>query len=274
MFGRIWAIASNTRKEAYRNKAFVVLGVLGLLLVASGGLLAALAVRTQKAKVVQDFGYFAVSIVTVLTAILIGVILLYKELDKKTIYSLISKPVARFEIVLGKFFGLAIILVMLTAFLGLCWLALIWIMDAGFDIEAATVHGEPIIAQCLISLCLMTMEALLITAVAIMFSSWTRPFLSGMFTFGYFLMGRWVFLIVEHLQAKKGALSEPGVLRFFGQLYTYVVPDLQLFNVSRELALGIEVPAGYALASLGYAAAFSTVFLMIAIFLFSRRDFV
>ena len=91
---------------------------------------------------------------------------------------------------------------------------------------------------------------------------------------GYFLMGRWVFLLHEHLAASSGALARPGPIRTLVKTVTYCVPDLQVFNTSRELSLGIAVPLDYMMASAGYAVAFVVVFLVIAIALFSRRDFV
>ncbi len=268
MIGRILAVASNTRKEALRNRAFTVMVVLGVALNVSGWALAKLAVASQAGRVVQNFGYFAVSAVAVLCAILMGVILLYKELDKKTIFALIPKPVMRHEIVLGKFVGLSVMLFGLVLFLGLGWHFFMWWHDA------LDVAGASIVSAVYKSMVLIWFEAVMITAVALLFSGWTRPLLSGVFTFGYFLMGRWMFLLQEHLDAKSGELSKEGPLRSLVQGVTYVVPDLQTFNVSRELSLGIDVPWAYVWASGLYAVSFTAVFLVIGIALFSRRDFV
>jgi ABC-type transport system involved in multi-copper enzyme maturation permease subunit len=268
MLRRILAVASNTRKEAFRNRAFLVLIIFGVVLLAAGWAMSKLAVQSQRARVIQDFGFFAVSIVTVVTAVLMGVILLYKELDKKTIYTLIPKPVLRLEILLGKFVGLVSLLVGLVIGLGLFWLLFLWWHDA---LEVA---DQPVFAEVLKCLFLVALEAMLITSLALLFSSWTRPVLSGMFTFGYFLMGRWVHLLQEHLDASMGFLAKAGPVRTIAQAVTYLIPDLQTFNTSRELALGIKVHGGYLLASAGYACSFTVVFLVIGIALFQRRDFV
>ena len=104
-------------------------------------------------------------------------------------------------------------------------------------------------------------EAMIVLGVALLFSSWTRPFLAGVFTFGYFVMGRNMYLLREYLDAAKGPLAEPGPLRNIANGFTYIVPDLDVFNVSGEIALGIDVHGGYVLASTGYAVAFTAVFL-------------
>jgi len=266
--GRILAVAANTRREAFRNRAFVVIVLLGILLMVIGWSLSKLAVSSQQVRVIQNFGYFAVSFTAQITAIMLGVILLYKELDRKTIFTLIPKPVMRYEIVLGKFLGLTTLLFGLIVFLGASWMAVMWLLGA------LDVAGVPITHNVFASLVLIGEEAVLVTSVALLFSSWTSPFLSGLFTFGYWLMGRSVFLLHEHLAAKKGALSEPGPLRDLVEVVVKLVPDLQTFNVSREVALGIDVHAGYVMAAGGYSLAFSAVFLAFAVMLFSRRDFV
>ncbi len=268
MIARLFAVAANTRKEAFRNRAFGVLILLGLLLNLTGWALAKLAVASQQVRVIQNFGHFAVGMVAVIAAVLMGVILLYKELDKKTIFTLISKPIHRYEIVLGKFVGLATLLCGLVTVLGLAWLFFMWWLDA------LMVAGHSIAWGAVSSLYLIALEAALVTSLALLFSSWTRPFLSGVFTFGYFLMGRFVFLLKEHLEARSGPLTEPGLLQDVAVGVTYLVPDLQTFNVSRELALGIEINTGYLLASTGYAFSFIAVFLVLAISLFAKRDFV
>ena len=268
MIWRVLAVASNTRKEALRNRAFLVLVLLGLVLNATGWAMSKLAIASQRLRVIQNFGYFAVSMIAVMTAILMGVILLYKELDKKTIFTLISKPVLRYEIVLGKFLGLVSLLAGMILFLGAAWIGTMWALDA------LVVAGRSMVWSAIGSLWLILLEAALITSLALLFSSWTRPFLSGAFTFGYFLMGRSVFLIQEQLGAKTGILVEEGPLRDMALVTTWVVPDLQTFNASRELALGIDIHAGYLWATTGYALSFIAVFLVIGIVLFARRDFV
>ncbi len=267
MIGRIFAVAANTRREAYRNRAFLVLILMGLTMTIIGIVLSKLAVRNQAVKVIQDFGYFSVSMVCAITAILLGVILLHKELDKKTIYTIVSKPIARFEIVLGKFLGLLTLLAVFVVGLTIPWMATLWMYDA------LHVGGVAIWDDCLMGTLLMVGESMVILSAALLFSSWTRPFLAGIFTFGYFVMGKNMYLLREYLSADTGPLSEAGPLRTIGQGFTYIVPDLDVFNVSREISLGIDVHGSYVTSSLAYGLSFSMVFLCLSVFFFSRRDF-
>ena len=168
---------------------------------------------------------------------------------------------------LGKFEGLVTLIAALTLGLDLCWIA-----SMGWQ-DALKVADQPT-AECFKSLALIGLEAMLVTSVALLFSSWTRPFLAGMLTFGYFLMGRSIFPLQEHLDAQNGPLTKAGPIRAIAQAFAYLVPDLQTFNVSRELALSIPVPGDYLFASAGYASSFTAVFLVLGITLFSRRDFV
>jgi ABC-type transport system involved in multi-copper enzyme maturation permease subunit len=268
MLWRILAVAANTRREAVRNRAFIALVFLGLALVAIGWALSLLAVPSQKARVLLDFGYFAVSILGTLSGILMGVILLYKELERKTIFTLLPKPVWRFEIVLGKFLGLFQLIAGLIVFLGGTWLLMLFLQDA------LNVGGRPLLWEIFKALYLCAVEAMVLIAVALFFSAWSRPFLSGLFTVGYFLMGRTMFLVHENLSAKKGPLAEPGPIRDLANAATYVIPDLQTFNISKELVMGIDVPGGYLWAATAYGLAFTALFLVFGIVLFSRRDFV
>jgi len=238
------------------------------LLNVAGWALAKLAISSQTARVMQNFGHFSVFLVTAMSAILMGIILLHKELDRKTIFTLIPKPVRRYEIVLGKFVGLSTLLTGQVFLLGLAWYLFLGWHDA------LHVAEQPISTEILKALVLLSLEATLITSVALVFSSWTRPFLSGVFTFGYFLMGHSIFLLNEHLGARSGVLSEEGPLRSVATVVTYVVPDLNQFNISDHFAAGRIVGWEHVLDCAGYAFSFSAIFLAIAVILFTRRDFV
>lgn len=259
---RIRAIARNTFKEAVRNRAFIGLLLLALVFLASSLVLSALAVSDQAPRVVVSFGLFGISLFGVVIAVVMGVILVYKEIEKKTIYTVIPKPVHRFEIILGKYLGLLAILVVELAFLSLVWVLILWTKDVAVTAEYAK------------ALLLIFCEVMLITAVALLFSSFSSPILSGIFAVLIFVVGRVVYIVDEMLRARSGLFASNSVARAFGKAVVAVFPDLGVFNASHEVLLGVPIEWGYVATALGYALSYVVVLLALATLLFQRRDFV
>src|SRR5262249_20962627 len=151
----------------------------------------------------------------VLIAIFVGVNLVYKELDRKTVFSLISKPIHRYEFILGKFVGMVLTLAVQVAIMSAVLFAIL-------GIEEAPIHGDLVRA-----ISLLFIEVIVVTAVAVLFSSFTSPFLSGVFTLGVFLVGR----STPELRELIFKLPQPA-LRHALSLALGIVPDLHIFYVS------------------------------------------
>ncbi len=259
---RVYAVASNTWREALRNRAFI-----GLMIVAVGFLffslaLAELAVRGEAARVVLDFGYFAISLFGVVIAIVMGVILVYKEIEKKTIFTIIPKPIHRHEFLLGKYLGMVVVLVIEVAVMAVVWALVLWARDAPLGMD--TVMGVSLIL----------FEIMVIASVALLFSSFSSPVLSGIFTFGIFVLGRLSYLVSDMLVSTKGIFVNSPSLRPLGEAYVAICPDLSVFNVSQDLLQEVPIPVGYVAASGAYALSYIVVFMALAMLLFQRRDFI
>lgn len=259
---RIFAIASNTTREAIRNRAFIGLVLAALAFIAFSLVLGELAVRGQAARVVQDFGPFAIGLFGVVIAITMGVILLYKEIDKKTIFTIVPKPVHRFEIVLGKYLGLMAILLVAVAVISLAWAAVLAIKEAPVNADVAKVVA------------LIFFEIMLVTAVAVMFSAFSSPVLSGLFTFGIFFLGRVAYQIESLLDARRGLFVDNPALRPLGEVFVAVFPDLQTFDATQNLLLSMPISGSYVLAAFTYSLSYVVFFLALAMLLFQRRDFI
>lgn len=259
---RIAAIASNTTREAIRNRAFIGLLLAALAFIAFSLVLGELAVRGQAARVVQDFGPFAIGLFGVVIAITMGVILLYKEIDKKTIFTIIPKPVHRFEIVLGKYVGLLAILLVTVAVLGLAWTGVL------------AVKGAPVTVEVVKVVALVFFEIMLVTAVAVLFSAFSSPVLSGLFTFGIFFLGRVAYQVDQLLDARRGLFVDHPSLRPLGEAFVAVFPDLQVFDATQNLLLAMPIPGTFVAAALTYSLAYVAFFLALAVLLFQRRDFI
>ncbi|MDP6944002.1 MAG: ABC transporter permease [Myxococcota bacterium] len=259
---RVLAVARNTFREAVRNRAFVGVTCFAIAFILFSLILSELTVVGQGPRVVVDFGLYAISLFASATAILMGTLLVYKELEKKTIYTILSKPIRRHEFLLGKYLGMVGILAMELLVLGLIWGFVLWIQGGAFNAE----HIKALV--------LIGCEASLVAAVGVMFSSQSTPALTGLFTLGVFVVGRVVYVLEEMLQASKGLFVDNPFARLFGQAVTAVFPDLSVFNVSQQLLLEVTISWAYLGQALLYATCYGLIVIAIGMLAFERRDFV
>jgi len=259
---RILAVAQNTYREAARNRAFIGLMIGALVLILASLVISELVVFDQRRRIVQDFGLFFISFAGVVISIIVGVLLVFKELERKTIYSLLSKPVNRHEFIIGRYLGMFFILLTVVVALSAAWYVVLLLRDVPMRIAFVK------------AILLILGELSIVAAVAVLFSSFSTPVLSGIFTFGIFILGRQVCFIDEMLRARKGLFVSAPQLRPLGKAVTRVFPDLSIFDISRELLLDVEVSWGQVLHAEGYALAYAVLLLILAVLVFQRRDFV
>jgi ABC-type transport system involved in multi-copper enzyme maturation permease subunit len=258
----IAAIARNTFREAARNKVLYSLLFFAVLLILSALALGELSLD-EEVRMTRDLGLFGVDLFSVLIAIFVGVNLLYKELDLKTVYTILPKPIARWEFVLGKWLGMLITLALQIAVMGAV-LALTTVAE-----------GAPVDAAIVKALWLLLVNVMVVTSVAILFSSFSSPFLSGFFSLGVFVVGRSV-PDIRLVAARAG-----GALARTVDLASYLVPNLHLFYPSGAIVgaqhvsiHGQYVGAGYLFSATLYGVGYSTLVLGLAMLIFRRRDFV
>lgn len=260
MLGRVAAVTGNTLREAGRNRIFYGLLVVAGVMILGSMVLSDLALVDQKARLVQDFGLFVIPLLTVLTAVVLGVVLLQKEIEQKTLYAILPKPVRRSEFLVGKFLGLASLLAVQMAVLSLCWMAVL------------LMRGGEVTRPILVALGLSYVEIVMVTAIATFFSALSSPILSGVLTTGLFAVGRISYVLTDLMSAKKGIFVEVPAMRAFGRALVTVVPDLSTFNISDEVLLGWAVPDGYVWNAVGYGLSWTVVFLVLGVLVFERRD--
>lgn len=261
--GRMFAIALNTFREAVRNKVLAVLVLFAVGLMGFSLVLGKLSLH-EEVRIIKDLGLAGVSIFGVLIALFLGVNLLSKELERKTVYTVISKPLHRWEFLLGKYLGLAGTVTALVALMS--------VVLAGFVLVQGGRHGVLMLrAEVLIAL-----ELLLLTAVALLFSSFSSPWLSAMFAGALWVIGRNSGELEAFASSKLAGTAGESVLR----AVLVAIPDFRLFYVSGanfdEAAVSVHgsfVTWGYVLSTAGYAAAYGGLCLAIAVLAFARRDF-
>ena len=173
---KIRAIALNTFREAIRDRILYLLFFFAAISLAFSRLLAVLTVG-DRVKIIKDVGLASISVFGMLMAILIGTGLVYKEIDKKTIYTLLAKPIPRWQFLLGKFFGLALTLFIMILAMGTVFLVIVLL------------HTGKLESRLLLAILFIFLELVLITAVAILFSCFSTPILSSLFTLSFYLIG-------------------------------------------------------------------------------------
>jgi ABC-type transport system involved in multi-copper enzyme maturation permease subunit len=261
---RIAAVARNTFREAARNKVMYSLLFFAIALIVSALALGQLSVHEEQ-RMVRDVGLFGIDLFSVLIAIFVGVNLLYKELALKTVYTILPKPIARWEFVLGKWLGVMATLVAQIAIMGVVLAATLAVQGGWSAVDAALPKA----------LWLFLMNVTIVTSVAMLFSSFTSPFLSGLFSLGVFVLGRQV-PDLRQLATRLGG----GFGRFLGGSAS-VLPNLHLFTPSGTIISAERVSvhsqfvgAPYLISVTIYAAGYSALVLGLAMLIFRRRDFV
>ncbi len=253
---KIGAIAGNTFKEAKRDRILYLLFFFAALGIVGARALAVLTVG-DRVKIIKDVGLASISLFGVLMAILIGTGLVYKEIDKKTIFTLLSKPIHRAEFILGKFLGLVLTLFVMTLLMSLIFLAIVF------------AHTLKVEGALLVAIGYIFLELVLITAVAILFSSFSTPILSSLFALAFYLIGHLSWGL-EFILKKMAPGAGRTLVRF---IYT-VLPDLENFNFRTEVVHGLPIPPGIYLSSFLYGVCYTAFILGLAVLVFRRRDFI
>lgn len=259
---RVLAVARNTFREVVRNRAFAGLLVFAVAFLLFSLAMSELTVVGQGPRVITDFGFFAASLFGAVTAVVMGSLLLYKELEKKTVHTILSKPIHRYEFILGKYLGIVVLLAAQVLILAVVWALVLASQGADVGLE----HAKGML--------LVIFEVSLVAAVAVMFSASSTPVLTGLFSLGLFAVGRIVYLIEEMLGGTRGLFVDNPIARAVGEVVVAVTPDLSIYNVSQQVLLEVPVAWSYIGGSLVYGLAYVAIFLAIAIIAFERRDFV
>lgn len=307
--GRVYAIALNTYREAVRDR--VLHGVLGAAIFVLCFTLALAELSLgERARVVTDLGLASISLFSVIVAVFLGSSLLYKEIERKTLYVILPKPLRRSEFLVGKFFGIVLTALVFVCVMGAIQLLLSavqagispWValgVAAGMvtllvialvrleDKTAAVVPWSLLalgagvvtcaqtngaVVPVLGSIVLSLGEVCLLASVALVFSSFSTPFLTGALTIGVWLVGRSADAMVD----LRSDVIPLEVKKLLGGL-AWVVPNFNLFVPSRQVLLptagDLTGPLVYVAQASGYAALASFVLLVVASVIFERRDF-
>lgn len=264
----IIAIAVNTFREAIRDKILYSLLIFTVIVIAASVLLGQLTIG-QDQRVIKDIGLASMSLFGVLIATFVGTSLVHKEIRKKTIYNIISKPIHRYEFILGKYFGL-----LLTMFVELIIMTAVLfavIISHRFMFAQPLVGGAGPIGYMLLAkaIALIFFELMLITSIAILFSTISTPALSVFFTLSVYVIGHLTVDIKE-----LGAALESSVLKGLCTASYYLLPNLENFNIRAEMVREMFVSSRFIFYSIVYGVLYMSSVLLISILSMERKEFI
>jgi ABC-type transport system involved in multi-copper enzyme maturation permease subunit len=252
---KILAIVENTFKEAVRDRILIVLLVIGFLAIGSAKIIKPLALG-EEAKIIKDLGLATITFTSVLITILIGGKLVYKEIEKRTIYIMLAKPVHRYQFIIGKYFGL-LLLIFFT----------MTIMTGGYYLMLFITTTEATFSL-LLPIMMSFFELTIVTALALFFSSIATPITASLITF--------VVYFISHFTRDLKALSQisPSIIvKALANFFYYALPNLSNFNIRNLVVHNAIINQNAIFLSILYALIYSALILCFAALIFQRKDF-
>jgi ABC-type transport system involved in multi-copper enzyme maturation permease subunit len=264
----IRCIALSVFRESIRDRVPYNLVLFAILLIASSFFLGQLTAG-QDVKIIKDLGLAATAVFGLFIAIFIGIGLVSKEVERRSIYALLAKPISRQQLVLGKYAGLVLTLAVNVAVMTVALYAVLAYMTWTTAAPLQTAWDAPgIDPRLLKAVFLIFVELMLITALALFFSTFSTPLLSAVLTLGLYIVG--------HFNADLRnfeSVVESRTAAWLARGLYHLLPDLSAFDVKTQVVHGLDVPAGYLALTAGYGALYIALLLVAAILIFSRRDF-
>ncbi|MGD0964342.1 MAG: ABC transporter permease [Candidatus Acidiferrales bacterium] len=250
-------VAINTFREAVRDRVLYNLVLFALVMIGAAILVGQISIGIDRL-VIINLGLSAISLFGLVMAVFIGVGLVYKEIEKRTLYSLLAKPIGRQQFLVGKYAGLLLTLAVNTA------LMTIGLAGALFYVGRPFMRSD---LSILVAVYLILLELALVTALALFFSCFSTPMLSTLFTLGIYLTGSFAADLRE-----VGDLTRSPLLKGFMRALYYLLPNFHNFNAIAVAAHGETIPFSLVAQNTLYACAYVTVVLLAAAAVFSRRN--
>jgi ABC-type transport system involved in multi-copper enzyme maturation permease subunit len=261
-------IAINVFRESVRDKVLYNLVLFAILLIGASYMLGQLTAG-QDVKIIKDLGLAATSLFGLFIAVFIGIGLVSKEVERRSIYPLLAKPIHRYQLVLGKYCGLVLTLAVNVAVMAAALYLVLAYMAWGVAPEITRAWDAPATDPALLkAVALILVELMLVTAIALFFSTFSTPILSAAMTFGFYIVGHFS----ADLRNFKDVVDSSAAAGLARGLY-WVLPNLAQFDVKSPVVHGQTVTGGYLAIAAAYGLAYIGMLLIVSVAIFSRRDF-
>lgn len=261
-------IAVSVFRESVRDKVFYNLVLFALILVAASLLLGQLTAG-QEVKIIKDLGLAATAVFGLFIAIFVGIGLVSKEVERRSIYSLLAKPITRTQLLLGKYCGLLLTLFINIVVMTSALFVVLAVMNAMSSPEARAAWDAPALDPALLkAIGLIFVELMVVTAIALFFSTFSSPLLSAALTFGLYVIGHFNADLrnFEHI-------IDSTAITWLARTAYFLLPNLSPFDVKAQVVHAQPVAWGYLGLTVTYAVAYVAATLTAASWIFGRRDF-
>jgi len=252
---RIWAIVENTFKESLRQRILMLLIIFSVLVIVVSVFLEPFALG-EAPKILRDFGIAAASLFGVLIVIIIGSTLIHKDIEKRTIYTVITKPVKRSEIIIGKFLGLLLLIAILQCAMIVIHQLVIFIYEGAFDLPL------------FITIPFSLLEIMILLGILLLFSSFSSPTISA-------IMGI-IFFVIGHASPDLKLFADQvnvAILKYLAYGFYYILPNLENFNLRIDLVYKLPIHLDQLLFSICYGLIYTIFLLYVSIIVFEKREF-
>jgi ABC-type transport system involved in multi-copper enzyme maturation permease subunit len=255
-------------RESVRDRVFYNLVLFAVLLIGASILIGQLTAG-QDVKIIKDLGLAATSIFGLFIAIFVGINLVSKEVDRRSVYPLFAKPIRRSEFIAGKYAGLLLTLLANVLVMTVALYVVLFFLARGVPDELQRAWDAPALDPALLkAIALIYVNLAVVTAVALFFSSYSSPMLSAVFTLGVYVVGQFN----ADLKNFDAIVDSPVAIAVARACY-YVLPDFARFDVKLAVVHGVPVSGAYVAATVVYGALYIAALLFGAMVIFARRDF-
>jgi ABC-type transport system involved in multi-copper enzyme maturation permease subunit len=254
-FFKVWTIALNTFKEAVRDRILYAILIFALVMLAGSAILVTISVSGE-GTIIKHLGLACISIFGTLIALFLGIGLVSKEIEKRTVYTIISKPIHRYQFILGKYLGLLLTLLVNIGIMALVLFGLAYLWEG---------ISSP---RLLLAVLFIFLELMIVTALVMLFSTFSSPALSAIFTL--------CLVVAGHLSADLrlfAARFGSAATRLLAEALYFLLPNLSRLNFKDQAVHGLGVNAGIAALSFSYALLYVAALVLAAMTIFQWRDF-
>lgn len=266
--GTIGHVALSVFKESVRDRVPYNLVLFAILMIGTSYLLGQLTAG-QELKIIKDLGLTAISVFGLFIAVFIGIGLVSKEVERRSIYSLLAKPISRSQLILGKYVGLVLTLSVNLAVMTAAFYAVLgymsWVESEEFRLGWEDPAMDP---NLLVAIYLIFVGLMLVTAIALLLSTFSSPSLSMAMTLGLYGAGHFGEDLLE-----LGTVVDPGITTPLARALYYLLPNFAAFDVKARVVHGLSVPPGEVVWATLYGLTYVACLVLTSIMIFRRRDF-